>query len=269
MTKCDKCHSRAIIYQRYSGMHLCPTHFQEDVRRKVREDLRRSGLFGRRARVAFGLGGGGKSAVLLHIMLDIFSRRRDMDFVAITIDEGQECASRFHQTRLLAERLGVPFIIAPPSDARRPHEASGCRDQSDLKMSLLLDATRTAGASILATGHSLDDEAEAIFLKFLRGDVDGLFERRDGPGSLPWIKPLQRIPEREIRLYALTHDLLPAGGVGGSCQDELHQQVRRHLDGFDSRHPGTKYSLLRSLERVLLLKDDNTSGAKPLSDDRK
>lgn len=277
MTKCDKCHSRSIIHQRYSGMRLCHTHFQEDVRRKVREDLRKTGLFGHGARVALGLDGRWGSAVLLQIMTDIFSRRKDIDFVAITVVEGEEGTPHrdhaFDQARLLAERLSVRHIVAPLDFGARPSEVSGCRDLDDLKMKRLMNEARAEGASILATGHSLDSVAGAIFLKLLQGEVDGLFQRQDREAQLHHIKPLQRIPEREMRLYALQCDLLPANSKGQdqdrSCQDDLHQQVRRQLGCFDSRHPGTNYSLLRSLERIHLLRDDNASGAKPLSDDRK
>lgn len=52
MTKCDKCQSSAIIYQKYSGMRLCQAHFDQDVHRKIRESLRQTGLFGRGVRVA-------------------------------------------------------------------------------------------------------------------------------------------------------------------------------------------------------------------------
>lgn len=275
MTKCDKCHSRSIIHQRYSGMRLCTTHFQEDVRRKVREDLRKTGLFGRGACVAIGLDGGWGSAVLLQIMQDIFSRRRDINLMAITVVEGEVGTPHrdqaFDQARQLAKRLNVRHIVAPPDYAEIPGEASGCRDLADRKMNRLMDEAHAQGASILATGHSLDSVAGEVFLKFLQGDVDGLFRQQDPEARLHHIRPLQRIPAREMRLYARQCDLLPANSKGHdrSSRDDLRQQVRRQLGGFDSRHPGTNYSLLRSLERIHLLKGVNASGAKPLSDDRK
>ncbi|HOV52529.1 MAG TPA: tRNA lysidine(34) synthetase TilS, partial [Methanothrix sp.] len=77
MTWCDKCCSKAIIYQRYSGMHLCQAHFDEDVHRKIRESLRQTRLFGRGERVAVGLSGGGDSATLLYVLKNMFSRRKD------------------------------------------------------------------------------------------------------------------------------------------------------------------------------------------------
>jgi uncharacterized protein (TIGR00269 family) len=72
---------------------------------------------------------------------------------------------------------------------------------------------------------------------------------------VPVIKPLRRVPEREVALYAITHDLVPSD----SCQcpyppDPMRQEVKRSLDDFDGKHPGTKYSLLRSMERLIQLK---------------
>ena len=38
--KCDKCGKEAVIYQRYSGMHLCAAHEIADVERKVKKRMR-------------------------------------------------------------------------------------------------------------------------------------------------------------------------------------------------------------------------------------
>lgn len=37
-----KCPMPAVIYQKYSGMHLCQSHFDDDVHRKVRETIRQT-----------------------------------------------------------------------------------------------------------------------------------------------------------------------------------------------------------------------------------
>ncbi len=257
MTLCDKCRSNAIIYQRYSGMHLCRAHFDEDVHRKVRESLRRTQLFGHGMRVAVGLSGGKDSATLLYILKNMFSRRKDIDFVAIIIDEGQGLV----QARHISQMLKVPSVVGSIYGAG-----------SNLKSDLLRSMAQENGADVLATGHNLDDEAQEVFSKFLQGDVEGLLqpsaERIDGD-TIPWIKPLHRVPEKETRLYAITHGLYNPKSESRPFADGRKFEVKRHLNGFESRHPGTKYSLLRSLERVLLLKDGSIDGAKPLSADGK
>ena len=90
MTKCDKCQRGAIIYQRYSGKHLCREHFEEDVHRKIKETLRKTGLFSHGSRIALGLDGGRKSATLAFVLKNLFIHRRDIDLLAVIIDEGEK-----------------------------------------------------------------------------------------------------------------------------------------------------------------------------------
>jgi tRNA(Ile)-lysidine synthase TilS/MesJ len=240
-------------------MHLCQAHFDQDVHRKVRESLRKTSLFRGSARVAVGLSGGKDSATLLYVLKNLFSCRRDIELLAVIIDEGREGRAALERARALAERLAVPYLVKSLPEA-------------SLKKDLLEEGAQEMGADILATGHNLDDEALDIFISYLQGDVEGLFRLGRCGGQVPWIKPLRRIPEREIRLYAIAHGLCSLDSL--SRAEDLQRKAKRCLDGFDSRHPGTKYSLLRSLERVLALQEAGCKrslpgGAKPLSADVK
>ena len=107
MSLCDKCHRQAIIYQKYSGMHLCSSHFDEDVHRKVRERLRKTNLFGGSSRIALGLDGGKDSSVLLYILKSLFGCRKDIEFWAIIVDEDKENTPHL-QARNLSSKLDVP-----------------------------------------------------------------------------------------------------------------------------------------------------------------
>ncbi len=255
MTKCDKCQMPAIIYQKYSGMHLCQAHFDDDVQRKVRESLRQTGLFGRGARVALALDGGKESATLAFILKNLFKPRRDIDLVAIIVDEGGPHTESMKSARLAAERLEITSIVKCVPALHLPglggqDAFSGCRIGSDPKMEHFISLAQEIDADIIATGHNLDDEATDVFMRYLRGDVDELLALRPGnirAGRIPWIKPLRRIPAKETRLYALRHHLCYSGSAE---EDALRREARRQLSGFDSRHPGTKYSLLRSLEKI-------------------
>lgn len=275
MSLCDKCQRRAIIYQKYSGMHLCSSHFEEDVHRKVRESLRRTGLFGRGSRVAFGLSGGNSSSTLLYILKNLLGRRKDIDFWAIIIDDEGESHSQLMQARIVAERLNIPYVIKNPLTIDKATSEESLSPSSMLsitKMELLNSTTQEIGADILATGHNLDDESIAIFISYLRGDVESLFRLWASKGTLgriPWIKPLQRIPGKEVRLYAIMHDLYSPENEARNSSKIKHDVVKRHLNSFDSRHPGTKYSLLAGLEKVLSMRDKASMGAKPLSEDAK
>ena len=249
MTKCDKCQRGAIIYQRYSGKHLCREHFEEDVHRKIKEGLRKTGLFGPGSRIAVGLDGGRKSATLAFVLKNLFIHRRDIDLLAVIIDEGKKSGPTADQARHVAEKFGLPYIVKSLpllSDHEQTHIVHSAR-----KRELFFGTAKENGAGILATGETLDDEALEIFISYLQGDVDAVV--REGSEqeeqSVAWIKPLRRIPEKEVRLYAIGRDLGFENAADLSNTDTLRATGKRLLCGFDRRHPGTNYSLLRGLEK--------------------
>jgi uncharacterized protein (TIGR00269 family) len=252
MIECDKCRAKAAVYQRYSGMRLCPAHFKDDVHRKIRESIRETGVFAHKAHVAVALSGGKDSSVLLYALKDIFSKRKDIELIAVMIDEGIEGYSpkRLDFGRALARRLEVPYVIRRLGDV-----------EMDGLNGLLSSTARELDADALATGHNLDDEASSILSSYLKGDIDGLFllsPCRRTPDEVRTIKPLRRVPGEETALYAALH--CPGHLDSGSrpCKgDVMRMEVRNVLNDFEARHPGTKYSMLRSLDRVLALRADS------------
>jgi tRNA(Ile)-lysidine synthase TilS/MesJ len=248
MTKCDKCQRRAVIHQRYSGKYLCSEHFDEDVHRKIREGLRKTGLFGRDARIAVGLDGGRKSATLAFVLKNLFICRRDIDLLAVIIDEGRKSSPTADQARRVATQLCLPYVVKslllPTLLPLLPEQETPHTVHTSLKRELLFRTAAENGAGILATGETLDDEALEIFLGYLQGNADASISKE---GTVAWIKPLRRIPEKEMRLYAVGHDLGFADA--GEKSDALHRETKRLLYSFDCRHPGTFYSLLRGLEK--------------------
>ncbi len=235
-------------------MHLCREHFEEDVHRKIREALRRTRLFGPGSRIALGLDGGQKSATLAFVLKNLFFHRRDIDLLAVIIDEGKITSPTADQARYVAEQLRLPYIAKslPLLPDETPYIV-----RSAQKRKLLFCTAEENGAGILATGETLDDEALEIFISYLRGDVDAFVS--DGPEceeqKVAWIKPMRRIPRKEVRLYAIGQVLgfADSGEKTNASEklyaDALRSEAKRLLCGFDGRHPGTNYSLLRGLEK--------------------
>ena len=269
MTGCDKCNARAVIYQRYSGMHLCRSHFDDDVHRKVREALRETGIFGKGSKLAIDLDGGKNSSSMLYILKNLFSRRRDIEMVAVLVDEGifSYRSKTLENSRSLAEQLEIPHITKSFQDAyqvttdeiaSKIRSGPPCTFCGDMKRALLNRSSLELKADVLVTGDTLDREAQTIMQSYLRGEVDRIFTLQQQyrfQGMVPVIKPLRRVPEREVALFAVTHNLSPSD----SCPcpylgDPMRQEVKKNLDDFEGKHPGTKYSLLRSMERLVQLK---------------
>lgn len=276
MTRCCKCPMPAVIYQKYSGMHLCPAHFNDDVQRKVRETMRQTGLFGHGLRLALYMDGGKGSAVMASIIKNLFARRRDIDLVALILDDQGPGAKA---ARTAAEQLGIrmareslPAFPVTERGTGDPYPDTGRTAQKEW---MIAGLAQRIGADAIATGCDLDDKATRIFMCYLEGNIGGLLDGlpemrrlKEKEGTIPTIQPLRRIPGKEVRLYALQHGLC---FTEIEVEDGMYKEAYRQLSRFDSRHPGTKYSLLRSLEKLDLEKTDRSgrSRAKPLSDDEK
>ncbi|MDD5474523.1 MAG: TIGR00269 family protein [Candidatus Methanoperedens sp.] len=253
--KCQRCSKTAVIYQKYSNAHLCKKHFIEDVERKIKRDIRKFKMVERGDRIAVALSGGKDSIALLYVLHKIFRNRPDIELSAITIDEGIHGYREHtlpHAVKLTGE-LGVPHTIrsfdemfgTTLDELTRKKEHAACTLCGVLRKNLLNKAARELGATKLATGHNLDDEAQTILMNYLRGDVDRM-TRMMGiiPGMVLRIKPLRSIPEKEVALYAFLNNLPVSADECPYAGEALRNEIREMVNNYEVNHPGTKYSLL-------------------------
>ena len=86
--QCDKCRKEAVLFQEYSGQHLCKQHFTADLERKAKHDIRRHRCLAPGDHIAVALSGDANSSALLFFLKKLTSSRRDIRISAIIIDEG-------------------------------------------------------------------------------------------------------------------------------------------------------------------------------------
>ncbi|MBU4075406.1 MAG: TIGR00269 family protein [Euryarchaeota archaeon] len=261
--KCQRCSKSAVIYQKYSNAHLCKLHFIEDVERKIKRDIRKFRMVERGDRIAVALSGGKDSIVLLYVLNKIFHDRKDLEFSAITIDEGiigYREHTLEHAVKLTGD-LGIPHTIRSFSEGfgvtldklTKKKEHAACTLCGVLRKNLLNKTARELGASKLATGHNLDDESQTIMMNYLRGDMDRLKRMLPNvkqPGLVMRIKPLRSIPEKEVALYGFLNGLPVSMDECPYAGEALRNEIRDMLNNYEVKHPGTKYSLLGGFEII-------------------
>jgi uncharacterized protein (TIGR00269 family) len=293
--KCDKCSAHAIIYQEYSGMHLCRRHFVEDVERKIKKSIRGYSMIEKNDRIAVALSGGKDSTVLLHVLCEIFHDRKDIEFITISIDEGIRGYrdNAIGLTKESTENLGVEHFVFSFEDEYgisideiANSDRSPCTYCGVLRKNILDRKARELGMTKIATGHNLDDESQTILMDYLRGDIarlargfttnldrftKGESERSFGTRPkrdrvfVPRIKPLRNIPEEEVMLYGFVKGFSPF--TTGRCPYanlSFRSEIRDMINEIEMKHPGTRYSLIRGFERILDL-DGGKSVSKSLS----
>lgn len=170
----------------------------------VREqDLVRAG-----DRIAIAVSGGADSVALLRVFLEIRSELGIVLSVAHFDHQirGADSQADAAFVRALAEDHGLEIHL-DTGDARSQAAASGrgleaaARELRHAFFSRLLDSSR---ADKLATAHTLDDQAETVLMKFLRGagtrGLSGIHPVQS-LGSGPLVRPFLNTRRMEIEQY--------------------------------------------------------------------
>ena len=176
-------------------------HFvKPDGERRFDQAMRVCGPIKAGARIGVGLSGGGDSTALLLLLAD-WAAANNVGLAAVTIDHGlrKAAVAEANQAASLAASLGIPH------DILRWQSWSGQGNlQASARFSLISDWAMQKGIEIIALGHTLDDQAETVLMRLLRGSgVDGLSgmaSRRD-MGGITWIRPLLDFRRDQLRRF--------------------------------------------------------------------
>ncbi|NYT06544.1 MAG: adenine nucleotide alpha hydrolase family protein, partial [Methanomicrobiales archaeon] len=260
--KCSKCNRDAIIFQRYSGRHLCRQHFVADVEGRAKKTIRKHRWIASGDHIAVALSGGKDSTALLYFLVTHFSERRDLTISAITIDEGISGYRNPGEVQRIAASMGVECRTASfleeyettlDAIVKRHGDRLSCSYCGVLRRSLINRIAREEGITKIALGFNLDDEAQSVLMNVLRGDADRLVRPRSlVEGLIPRIRPFQVIPEREVALYARLHVPIALEQGCPYSHNALRADVRRMLNDYSYRHPATRYALLNLGEELPL-----------------
>lgn len=267
---CSKCRHPAIIYQRYSGLHLCKAHFIADFESKAKRAIRNHRWIKPKDRIAVALSGGEESSALLYFLKKILGTRRDVSLFAISIDEGIKGYRDRRITANIAESIGVELITDSFDEVlgktidevvREKGDRFSCIFCKGLQGLVLNQIANDHDITKLALGLNLDDEAKNLLVHIFRGDAERLLKPADSLFRVvPMIRPFLYIPAREVALYAYFN-------MGGfeirRCpysHNTLETDVHSLLNKYNWRHPSTKYALVNLGEHLV------SYGVMPLTD---
>lgn len=258
--RCSKCRRPAILFQRYSGLHLCRDHFIADFESKAKRTIRSRRWVLPGDTIVVALSGGKDSSALVFFLHSLLSARRDVQLVAVTVDEGIRGYRDPDHARRIAEGLCIPHTTVSFRErygttvdeiVERKGDALSCSYCGVLRRHLLNAVAREEHATRLALGFNLDDEAQSVLMNVLRGDSGRLTRKsRPAEGMVPRMRPFLHIPEREVALYAYLH----AGRIdAGRCpysHNALRAGVRRLLNEYAWDHPATRHALVNLGEEL-------------------
>ena len=260
---CTPCSEPAVILVRDSGRHLCSSHCIQHIGDTFFQTIEDQRMIEPGDRIAVAFSGGKDSTALLLLLHAALPAWPGVTLIAITVDEG---ISGYRDETIgaaveLTARLGVEHHIVSFASLfggdldflLRGREPRACTVCGILRRRALATAARQAGATRIAIGHNLDDEAQTVLMNLLRGDFPHLVQDAasgEPECFIPRIKPLTGLSEREIVTYLIltgNYRELPECPYTGFA---LRSEVRAMLAELELQHPGTMKNLIRSRDMI-------------------
>lgn len=230
------------------------------VESQVENTVQKFGLISGNDRIVCAVSGGKDSTTALHIMNKMFKNVQ-----AITIDAaiGNYSKESLENVRHFCEKEGIKLHVVSFREQfgyslcyiqtiikSRGYSLNSCAICGVLKRYLLNKKARELNASVLVTGHNLDDEAQSILMNLLRGNTEMLAKL--GPKSgiifekkfIPRVKPLYFVPESEVAQYSKLMRF-PVKYSRCPCSvDAFRNSIRNLLSDYEKRHPGAKQNII-------------------------
>lgn len=266
MTKtCSNCKKSAITFIRYNGTHLCKDHFIQYFEKRIKKEIKKQGKTIKNSRIGVAVSGGKDSTVALYVTNEIFSKRANIDLLAITVDEGIK-DYRDKSIKVASKNckiLGIEHHVISFKDvigktmdkiAKAKDELGECTYCGVFRRICLNKKSKELGVNKLVTGHNLDDTAQSILMNFVNGDMQKLARlgphQKVQPGLVPRMLPLRVIPEKEVALYAILKNIKYYDAECPYAISALRGDFRDILNDLELKNPGTRHSILKSYDSI-------------------
>ncbi|MEM4336918.1 MAG: TIGR00269 family protein, partial [Candidatus Woesearchaeota archaeon] len=251
---------------------FCRAHFKKYFEEKVRKTIKKFCLFTHKDKVGVAVSGGKDSTVLLYVL-----KKLGYDVVGITVNafignytkenlENLRETCRKYKIELkeisFKEEFGYSlcYIRSIINQEKKEKKYSSCFICGVLRRYLINKYARILNLDVVATGHTLDDEAQAFLMNIFRNDAT--LALRQGPITgnggnsyfIKRVKPLYFCTEKETTTYSKIMNF-PVKYERCPCSvDAYRREFRKFLEEFEKKHPSVKYNIIKFFLETLYKK---------------
>jgi tRNA(Ile)-lysidine synthase len=210
-------------------------------------------------RVVVGVSGGADSICLLHILLQL--REYSLDIIVAHLDHGirgKEAKRDLLFVKRTAESLGLKFETGEADAPRLKKESKMTLEEAArvLRYEFLEETRKKFGADRIATAHTLDDQAETVLMRLMRGSGARGLSGIPPVSREVIIRPLIETKRADIEKY------LQSKGVGwiedstNKLRDIQRNRIRLDLiPELETYNPRIKETLSRTSD-ILRIEED-------------
>jgi len=220
--------------------------------RRLAAHLDATGLVAGTGRVVVACSGGSDSTALLTLLVP-YAAERGIVLVPAHVGHGLRGEAGHADARAaadLARSLGLVFAYRPVevSKMRDPGESLEAAARRLRYESLLLLAAELGDGTLVATGHTLDDQAETVLLNLERrsGRLRGGIRPRRADGV---VRPLLPFTRAELRAHLAAADVRWREDETNEDERFVRNRIRRRtLPALEAASPGTAARLARAAD---------------------
>lgn len=219
---------------------LAATRFNTSVERRILHYIRKHRIIAQGENIVAAVSGGPDSTALLIILSRLAPKLRLDITVAhfnhlLRSEEETEADLQF--VRALASALGLPLTHSN-GDVRayaREHRLSSEDAARRLRYAFLSQQSAEVGASCVAVGHTLNDQAETVLLHLIRGaglsGISGMSPRTPWPFELgpELARPLLVLRREETEQYCSEAGLTPRSDPTNDLLTATRNRVRHEV----------------------------------------
>ncbi len=243
----------------------------EQIETKVKQTIQEYKLFTKRDKVAVAASGGKDSTSLLYIL-----KRLNYDVSAINVDPniGEFTKRNLENLRGFCSKEGIPLIEVSFRDAfggslchlnsileSKGIKLNSCTVCGVLRRYLINWIALERGFDVVATGHNLDDEAEATLMNIFRNDTMRFFRQgpvvgvTTSPKFVQRVKPLYFCTELQMTEFSKALGLPVIYKRCPCALTSYRNQVRGFITQLEAINPSVREAIVRFALREIAKRD--------------
>jgi len=246
---------------------------------KVEQAITKYGLIKDKDKVLVACSGGKDSTTVLYML-----KKLDYNVSAITVDAliGNYTKKNLANIKQFCKEIGVKLHVVSFRNefgaslcylksilAGKGVKLGSCTICGVLRRYLLNKYARKLKASVIATGHNMDDEAQSALMNLFKNNLELL--ARLGPKTMinnfnnliPRIKPLYFASEKEVKEFSKKMKF-PVNYDACPCRANAYRNnIRKLLDQYEKINPDVKKNIINNFLKILPVLKKRIKAQKP------
>ena len=267
--RCRRCTQKAVVDLKSHHTAFCRDCFFFFVERQVERSVAKHRMFAPDEKVLICVSGGKDSLALWDVL-----HRLGYETEGLYIDLGIGDYSKRSgdKVRAFAQKNELPLTVVDleaqgipiPKLAKRSRRGE-CSLCGTVKRHFFNAVAKEKGASVVATGHNLDDEAGRLLGNVLHWQMEYLAKQSPvlpavGDMLIRKVEPLCRLSERETAAYAVLRGIDYVLEECPMSRGATSMQYKEIMNLLEDKMPGTKMNFFNNFLKtsdIFKLKDNN------------